>query len=74
MVYKNLLVGPEMRAHRLIVEGDFYTQIRTLYMTGYRDLGIIAEQASTGTSENHYGWNNPWNRNPTFGIRVHLVR
>ena len=34
----------------------------------------IAEQAGTGTSENHYGWNNPWNRNPTLGLRVHLVR
>ena len=34
---------------------------------------IIAEQAGTGTAENHYGSNNPWNRNPTFGVRAHLV-
>jgi len=28
---------------------------------------IIAEQAEIGTTEDRYGWGNPWNRNATFG-------
>jgi hypothetical protein len=37
-IYKMLLLDPELRGHRLMVDGDLYSAIRTLRIREYRDL------------------------------------
>ena len=37
---RDLAVDHEMRGHVLRVEGDLYTGIRTLHLSGFTDLGV----------------------------------
>ena len=37
--HRRLLVDPELRGHRLKVDGKYYPRIRTLQMTHFEDLG-----------------------------------
>jgi anti-sigma factor (TIGR02949 family) len=43
---RSLVVDAEMRGHVLMLEGDFYTGIETLKVTGFEDLGLITERSS----------------------------
>jgi len=41
-----LAVDRDMRGHTLLLKGDFFTEIETLRVIGYEDLGLLTQRSS----------------------------